>query len=182
MDGTDPARIAAELLIAHRQALLKATGGEADHCVLFTRVAVDVCRERGVLAKPLVVSVEFRGDAEPDGTLHYGFAGRIPEGAPPDFWDGHLVAILDRRLMVDLSVDAAARPELGIAPVPFVAEVPTSFLEGGTFEVAVPGGSSRYFAHPSRKDFRDLPAWQPGSPEQTKKLADALLWHPKRRI
>jgi hypothetical protein len=182
MDRTDPALIAGELLVAQRQALLNLTDGERDHCVLFTRIAVDVCRERGVLAKPLVVSVEFRSDTEPDGMLQYGFAGKIPEDAPPDFWDGHLVAILDRRLMVDLSVDAAARPELGIAPVPFVAEVPSSFLVGGTFEIAVPEGSGRYFAHPNRKDFRDLPAWQQGSPEQTKKLADALLWHPERRI
>jgi hypothetical protein len=172
----DPARIAAELLVAQQGALSKGAGG-SDHCVLFTRIAVDVARARGVLAKALPVSVELQGEG---GTFHIGKG--VPPEAPPDAWDGHLVAIFDRRLMLDLSIDQAKRPELGLDPAPFVADIPAGFTEGGTLSVPVGGGQAIYTAQPNRRDYRDLPAWEQGTPEQIERLADAFLWEAGRRV
>lgn len=173
---------AAELLVAHRDALASAVGGETDHCILFTRIAVDVARKRGVLARPLAVSVELRSSRQPDVPFLLGFKESLPQNAPLDAWDGHLVAILDRRLMVDLSIDSATSPELGIKPTAFAVEVSRDFITGGELEVRIEGGVARYRAHPDRVDFRELPAWRPGSPEQIAALADALLWHPEQGI
>ena len=173
---TDPARIAAELLVAQRNALSEGAG-DANHCILFTRIAVDVARARGVRAKPLPVSVEVTGEG---GAFHIGHG--LPPGAPPDMWDGHLVAIFDRRLMVDLSIDQAKRPDLGLDPEPFVVDIPAGFLDGGTLAVPVGGGQAVYTAHPERTGYRQLPAWEPGTPEQIARLADAFLWDSRRRL
>lgn len=91
MDVHDPARIAAELLVARRSALAKALGSEIDHCVLFTRLAVDVCRARGIRARALPVSVEITANADSDVMILLGSEGRVPKNAPDDFWDGHLL-------------------------------------------------------------------------------------------
>lgn len=179
MTQLDLPRIAADLLVAHRPALAEAAGGP-DHCVLFTRMAVDACRERGVLARPLAVSVELRGEDQADPEFRLGFQGDVPMDAPPDFWDGHLVAVLDRRLMVDLSLDSATRPEFGFTPAPLVADVLPQFLEGGSMDVAIEGGTARYFANPDRKDYQDLPAWEQGTPDAIARLAEALLDPPRR--
>lgn len=176
----DPARIAAELIVSQRTAFAVAADG-VDHCILFTRIAIDVARQRGVRARPLAVSVELRGDRDPSPFL-LGVEGRLPEDAPEDAWDGHLVAIFDGRLMVDLAIDTATKYELGLAPEPFVEAVAPDFISGGEIELPVGGGVARYRAHPDRRDYRSLPAWEPGSPEQIAKLADALLWHPERGI
>jgi len=46
----------------------------------------------------------------------------------------------------------------------------------------VAGGEAIYTAQPGRTDYRELPAWEPGTPEQIARLADALLWDKRRRI
>jgi hypothetical protein len=150
--------------------------GGIDHCILFTRIAVDVCRERGVRAKALPVSVEITAAADPEASILLGFEGQRPADAPDDVWDGHLVAILDGRLLVDLSIDSIVRPELGVDPEPFVAEVPPEFVSGGTVDLPVRGGRARYRAQPKRKDYRDLPAWEQAMQDEIVRLADALLW------
>jgi hypothetical protein len=176
MSGQDSARVAAELLVARRSALARATGGEIDHCILFTRMAVDVCRKRGIRAKALPVSVEITADADSEVLILLGIKGQKPKDAPDDFWDGHLVAILDHRLLLDLSIDSIARPEIGVEPEPFVAEVSPDFATGGTVDLPVHGGRARYRAQPERKGYRDLPAWERGTEDQIAQLADALLW------
>jgi hypothetical protein len=150
--------------------------GGSGHCILFTRIAVDVCRERGVRARPLPVSVAITATADPETPILLGFEGLRPKGAPDDYWDGHLVAILDGRLLVDLSIDSIARPEIGVEPEPLVAEVGPEFVAGGTVDLSVRGGHACYRAQPRRKDYRDLPAWERGEQHEIVRLADALLW------
>jgi len=150
--------------------------GGIDECILFTRMAVDVCRERGIRAKPLPVSVEMTATADPGTPVLLGFEGQRPPDAPDDYWDGHLVPILDGRLLVDLSIDSIARPEIDLEPEPFVAEVRPEFLAGGSLDLPVSGGQARYRAHPERRDYRDLPAWAQAKPDEIARLADALLW------
>lgn len=181
MRAQDPAQAAAELLVAHRPALARAVGG-IDHCILFTRMAVDVCRKRGIGAKALPVSVAMTADADPEVKILLGIEGHEPKDAPDDLWDGHLVAILDRRLLLDLSIDSVARPELGLVPEPFVAEVSPDFAAGGTVNLPVRGGTVRYRAQPERKDYRDLPAWEQATDDEIARLADALLWPSDRRL
>lgn len=139
-------------------------------------MAVDVCRERGIRAKALPASVEITATSDPEDSITLGIEGQRPADAPDDFWDGHLVAILDGRLLVDLSIDSIARPELGVEPEPFVAEVPSEFVSGGTVDLPVRGGQAQYRAQPQRKDYRDLPAWEQAPPDEIARLADALLW------
>jgi hypothetical protein len=150
--------------------------GGIDQCILFTRIAVDVCRERGIRARALPVSVEITATADPETSILLGFKGQRPTDAPDDFWDGHLVAIIDGRLLLDLSIDSIARPELGVEPEPFVAEVLPEFISGGTVDLSIRGGQARYSAQPERKDYRDLPAWERATQNEITQLADALLW------
>lgn len=162
--------------MAHRPALVQATGGEVGHCILFTRIAVDVCRARGVPSKALPVSVEITADADHEAQILLGVEGQKPEDAPDDFWDGHLVAILDRRLLLDLSIDSIAGAEIGVQPEPFVVEVSAEFAAGGAVEIGIRGGRARYRAQPEREDFRNSPGWERGTDNQIERLADALLW------
>lgn len=177
----DRPRAAAELIIAARPAFVQAiTEGETDHCVLFTRLAVDLARQRGIPARALPVTVELTGDRAPETAFVLGAEGAVPEGAPPDTWDGHLVAIFDRRLMVDLSIDSATSTELGIAPAPFVIDVPPEFIQGAEpVTVDVNRGRAVYMPRPDRRDYRDTVAWQPTPPDEVAKLADHILWHPE---
>jgi len=182
MSAQDPARVAAELLVAQRPAIARAAGDEIDHCILFTRIAVDVCRKRGIGAKALSVSVAITADADPEVVILLGIEGQKPHDAPDDFWDGHLVAILDRRLLLDLSIDSIAQPEFGVEPEPFVAGVSPDFASGGMVDLPVRGGRAQYRAQPERKDYRDLPAWERGTEEAIARLADALLWPSDRGL
>lgn len=81
------------------------------------------------------MSVEITAIADPETSILLGFEGQKPTDAPDDFWDGHLVAILDGHLLLYLSIDSIARPELGVEPEPFVAEVLPDFIAGGAFEL-----------------------------------------------
>lgn len=182
MRTQDLARVAAELLVAKRPAIASAAGNEVDHCILFTRIAVDVCRRRGIGTKALPVSVAITSNADPEAVILLGAEGQKPHDAPDDFWDGHLVAILDRRLLLDLSIDSIAQPELGVEPEPFVVEVPPDFASGGMVDLPVRGGRAQYRAQPERKDYRNLPAWERGTGEEIARLADALLWPSDRGL
>jgi hypothetical protein len=68
---------------------------------------------------------------------------------------------LERRLMLDLTIDTATVPQLGLRPRAFVAPVDSDFLAGGSVEIPVLGGVAIYQAHPERRDYRELPSWQP---------------------
>jgi len=78
--------------------------------------------------------------------------------------------------LVDLSIDSISRPELGVEPEPFVTEVSQEFVSGGVVDLMVRGGRARYQAHPERRDYRGLPAWESGPRDKIAELADALLW------
>lgn len=146
---------------------MKQATGPAE-CILLTRIAVDVCRACGVLARPLAVTVELHSDSDPDATVRLGFPGDIEA---EDIWDGHLVCVVDRRLLLDLTIDSMTIPEWGLHPQPFSAPVDAMFIEGGQLVVPIEGGQAVYAALPERRDFRGEPGWEPGPPEKIDALA-----------
>jgi hypothetical protein len=146
---------------------IKHVTGPAE-CILLTRIAVDVCRACGVLAKPLAVTVALRSDSDPDATVRLGFPGDIEA---EDIWDGHLVCVIDHRLFLDLTIDSMTIPELGLHPQPFSASVDAAFIKGGQLVVPIRGGQAVYTAMPERQDFRGEPKWDPWPPEKIDTLA-----------
>lgn len=76
-------------------------------------------------------------------------------------WNGHLVAIVSRRWLWDLSIDQASRPEKGLQLPPcVVAPVDEAFLRGkrtlvGEFE----NGVITYDARPGDRTYQASPNW-----------------------
>lgn len=146
---------------------MKQATGPAE-CILLTRVAVDVCRACRVLAKPLAVTVDLHSDSDPDATVRLGFPGDLDA---EDVWDGHLVCVADRRLLLDLTIDSMTIPEWGLYPQPFCLPVDAPFLAGGQLAVPVTGGHAVYTALPNRRDFRTEPKWEEWPAEKIDALA-----------
>jgi hypothetical protein len=146
---------------------MKQATGPAE-CILLTRIAVDVCRACGVLAKPLAVTVELHSDGDPDAIVRLGFPGDIEA---ENVWDGHLVCVADGRLLLDLTIDSMTAPEWGLHPQPFSESVDAAFIAGGQLVVPVTGGRAVYTALPERRDYRGEPKWEPLPPEKIGTLA-----------
>lgn len=149
---------AGKTLLTAEPTLKKVLG--TSECIRHTRIAVDVCHHWGVRARALPVAVEINAPGAPM-PLRLGFEGDPVEDSrgAETIWDGHLVAMLDGRLMLDLTIDSMARPEFGLKPEPFVVRVPVKF---DRFEVDVDGGRAIYIATPDRTDYRTTPSWSPG--------------------
>jgi hypothetical protein len=154
-------------------------------CVLATRVGVDVLAAFGreAAAVPVLVDAanvayfDWVADGAPDGVEGFhargcwllsnddptagalaGLPAQVPPVASP--WDGHLVLVLDGRL-VDLDVAQLARPKHGIRP-PRALVLPWDGVEAGeTF----PWGAVRYRPWPTDRplvDYRTAGDWRHG--------------------
>lgn len=165
-----------------RGAMLR-SGYSLDSCIGATRIAIDVLKSAGITnAYALVVEVNifnkaYRDKSEEVGRMPNSRAeleqwyeecgahsvgiglGREPYG--PNKWPGHLVTIVDRKWLWDLSLDQAARPEKGIViPEPLIAPVSERFLRGREPLVGVIADLLvRYEARVDDKTFRDTPNW-----------------------
>lgn len=167
------------------------TGWGGDSCIGATRIGMDVLKAAGVtdmfalsvrlyiFNQPFVDHAERIGriaespeetrawEAE-DGSWAIG-VGIPPPGPPlPNRWPGHLVLIVERRILWDLSVDQANRPQHGIVfDGPVVLPVSEPFLRGRDKLVKqwpTPAGTLAltYEARPSDKSFRASPNWTDG--------------------
>jgi hypothetical protein len=75
-------------------------------------------------------------------------------------WDGHLVAILESTVLVDLTLDQASRPEKNIVLHPGWSVVPTSFLAGRDMAQCDMNGSRvSYSAMPADRSFTSAGDW-----------------------
>lgn len=152
-------------------------------CIGATRIALDVLKKVGITnAYALVVEVHifnkaFRDKSEEVGRLpdsreeleqwyvergaHSIGLGLGREKYADDRWPGHLVAIVDRKWLWDLSLDQAERPDKGIViPEPLIAPVTEPFLRGRAPLVGVVADLLvRYEARIDDKSFRDTPNW-----------------------
>jgi hypothetical protein len=139
-------------LLAHARDEILQNGYRVDSCICSTRVAVDVLRRLGHQCEPQPASVVVynkamtdlilklqrlpKGPAEFDqwteeyGAYSVGAGLRLPTGIG---FVCHLVAIVNRQVLVDLSLDQLSRPEWGLQLDPFADEFPVEFLEGKPF-------------------------------------------------
>jgi hypothetical protein len=140
-------------------------------CIRLTRIAVDVCRLCGIRAKPLAVTVDFKSHTDPEALIRLGFPGDI---AGDDLWDGHLVCIVDGRLLLDLTIETMTWREVDLYPQPFCEPVEPDFLEGGAVTIPVNGGQANYSATPERQDFKDQPGWEEWPADKMQILAEKI--------
>jgi hypothetical protein len=158
-----------------------------DSCIASVKVACEVLAHHHLIAEPLVVRVMVFNPAfvariesgadfpesgeivrqwfEEDGswTLGIGYGERQPNS-----WPGHLVAVLrEQRLMIDLSLDQACRPEKGIDLVPSVFDVQDTFLSGEeTLVQEINGSVVKYNAFPDDRSYRISPNWTNPRPDE----------------
>lgn len=123
-----------------------------DSCIASTRVAVNVMERLGYAAHPMSVSctvfnpamtqkMEETGSwpkdaAEFDQWIADLGAWNVSLGLRPPGYHGfvcHLVAIINRHVLVDLSLDQATRSAKNMILHPFASVVPPAFLEGMPF-------------------------------------------------
>jgi hypothetical protein len=149
-----------------------------DSCIATTRLLLDVLARERITAYALAVDARVAnmaaerllaagaGADSPDGRAAWEAAGAwvvaIERGeAAPDRWAGHLVAVAERRFLVDAALDQAARPERGIAIMgPVVAPVGEPFLRGREGLVGQLGATTvRYRARPGDRSYRAAPDW-----------------------
>lgn len=156
-----------------------------DSCVLATRVFVDALRMLGERkTDALVVDVIVMSRAAAEHSQEHGCDRRIgscPErgdrplavlGWNPDAparglmesWSGHVVAIVQRRWVVDLSLPQIHRPDLGlVVDEPLVFEVPPIFFKGthgADLHEADHGMRLLYHALPNAgTDWQSSPDW-----------------------
>ena len=125
-------------------------------CIICTRVAVEASRAAGLKASPLAVEVDI---VMPSGfEAHMGFE---PSGAVnPGDWNGHLVAIIENRVLLDLTLDSMTVPGADLYPAPLVAPVDAGFAGGQKETIEVDGGIQiTYTPHPENREFLSREDW-----------------------
>lgn len=159
-------------------ALMVEQGYKRDTCILHTRLAVDTLRAAGLRARPLAAQVAVfneafaelaralgrmpaKGDDIPDEawSVHIGYG--TPVAAERPGYDGHVLAIVNERYAVDLTLDQASRPLKGIVVGPHWWEVREGFLTGEAVEIFARAGSYvRYEAMPGERGFLSAGDWR----------------------
>jgi len=162
-------------------------GWRADSCIGATRMGMDILKSIGVtdmyalsvrcyiFNQPFAEHAERVGriaespeetvawEAE-DGSWAIGL-GFEPTVLLPNRWPGHLVLIVERRLLWDLSIDQANRPQHGIVfDRPVVLPVTEPFLRDRerlttAWRTPIATLQLAYEARPGDKSFRKSPNW-----------------------
>lgn len=114
-----------------RPTMLK-EGLALDSCIATCRIALEVLRRFRIPANPIAVKLlalnakanKFMLGGHEDWVAtqkHGSYSIGMGHGQGPDSqkWDGHLVLIVQRQWLLDLSIDQASRPEHGILTEPF---------------------------------------------------------------
>ncbi len=145
-------------------------GISVDSCIASTRIGVEALRRIGIAAGPTAVKVAaFNKEGhramvaghpewvreQRDGA--YGIGIGYPTDGPG--WDGHLVITVERKWLLDLSIDQASRPEHGIVLKPFFTR--RAFTSKGVMLLRIPdGGALRYELDPDNKAYKHAPDWR----------------------
>jgi len=162
----------------------------ADSCIATTAIGLDILTEFGVLAEPFPVRLLIFNEA---------FANRIEKGTPwpsnkeliqwseedgsysvgigvgtqqPGKWAGHLVILIEKRYLLDLSIDQANRPKYNMNFDPVCVEVDEKFFKGAPRVIQSNGSVIRIEA--LRNDgYSTSPDWIFSS--RRKKLVENIL-------
>lgn len=167
------------LLLQHARPLI-CEEFRADSCIASTRIGLDVLDYFGILAEPLAVCVTIfnpvmverrnLGDQLPQNKTEmeewvkkYGaWAVGVGYGGDqgPMKWPGHLVMLVEKTLMLDLSIDQANRPQHNIELHPFGTMVFPEFLSGQESLLAeVNGCMLRYLVQKDNRGYTASPNW-----------------------
>jgi hypothetical protein len=120
----------------------------ADSCIASTAVGLDILMHYGILAEPFPVRTlifnepfasrlengqgwptgqQVRVWTEEDGSYSVGIGVGTQQ---PNKWAGHLVILVEKRLLLDLSIDQATRPQYNMLLEPLCVEVDEQFFSG----------------------------------------------------
>lgn len=161
-----------------------------DSCIASTKVVVKTLAHFKINARPLSVDVEV---CNPTYCRLYDQINRLPNEEELKLWVeqgarlvcidssgdkvGHVVAIVENELMIDLSIDQFNRPEKEIVISDgegMGGVLPRNFVRnGGRVSYNCNGCSIVYWAQPENKFFLKSPNWQVGS--QTQPIVDAMI-------
>jgi hypothetical protein len=154
-----------------------------DSCVIATRVFADALSTLGHRADGMAMQATILSPAAVQHAQEHDCLRRIPDcpergdralavlGWDPDApargfmesWSGHVVAVVRRQWLIDLSLPQVHRPELGLnIDAPLVVDLPPEFFKGGkTVELHEESGMwLLYHALPNAKDdWRESPDW-----------------------
>jgi hypothetical protein len=161
------------------------TAYDTDSCIASTRIAVNVFHEFGLRAKPMVArmkvcnramahcieqglitdadSLERCSEQYGAHALGIGFSN---EPMPPGYWAGHLVAVVERSVLVDASADQASRSVQSIVLPGVVAETITRRFEAGLEPLVLrhrDGGVVQYHPSPRERSYRGALDWRESS-------------------
>ena len=159
---------------------MHSVGFGADSCIAATRIVVDVLKRFDTRAEALTVQVmvvnrAFLERAKREVPPHeryelerwYLESGAYTVGigvgeAEPGKWPGHLVAVVKREFLVDVTLDQANRPARDILLPPYlVATVSDKFLKG-RIDLPIPiasGSGVIYYPFPTDRSYRVSPLW-----------------------
>lgn len=118
-----------------------------DSCIASTAVGVDVLNHLGIFAEPLPVRTlifnapfanrisneklvnfdQVENWTKEDGSYSVGIGLGSKQ---PNKWAGHLVVLVEKKFLLDLSIDQANRSQYNINLEPFCIEVDKKFLTG----------------------------------------------------
>lgn len=143
-------------------------------CINATRVGMDALRRFRVESFPLPVKVAaFSPKAaekvvagkpltreEGEWMVLLGDGSSVPDD---EGYDGHLVLMVARRFLVDLSIGQVSRPERGIEAGPFWMDVGRDFVRQGAERAfrSKQGTLLSYKCAPERGAWKDTPGWHP---------------------
>ncbi len=156
-----------------------------DSCIMSSYVGLQVLARLGIRAEPMTVTLSVFNQAFADKFSEYGHwpqdqteavrwseengawavTAGTPEGngrvAAPGTWAGHLVLIVEKRYLWDLSIDQVNRPDHGInIPMPVVRRIDHQrFEQCQPLVITGHGVVLAYKARPGETGYRDATNW-----------------------
>ncbi len=166
-------------------------------CMQASRLTVEALRSAGLRAEPFQVSVMASNpamtaclQANPSATHKEIIGWERSHGAwsvgigddqlivgpnaatPPSGFNGHVVALVERRYVVDLTLGQISRPQFDMWFGPTCFEVDRDWLSGTRGVIEVNGSLVKYTAHPHERSFLRTSAWSdPQVPSLVRELA-----------
>lgn len=149
----------------------------ADSCIASTAIGIEVLTRLGILAEPLPVRAmvfnkpfvariektgifpqgdEIKTWTDEDGSYSLGIGVGTQQ---PGKWAGHLVVLVEKAYLVDLSVDQASRPQYGMTFEPFAIKVENSFFSGTPLVFGYNDCTFRYDVIASNLAYQASPDW-----------------------